>query len=305
MNNNFPIPILLIAFNRPDTTRQVFETIRKIKPERFFFAVDGPRKNRAGEEKNCLEVQEIIKQIDWDCEVKTLFRKENLGCKMGVSSAINWFFENVDEGIILEDDCVPDQSFFSFCEKMLEKYRNNQEIMHINGTNSQFGEKFGLYSYYFSHCPQVWGWATWKRVWNKYDIEMTDLEQFIKTKKTLSLFKNKKVANFWNDLFKYAKKTNINTWDIQWSYSVMNFSGLAITPNVNLVENIGFGTNSTHTSEINTKLRQKADSLLKIEDPQEIKVEIEADYKLFKKIYFRSVFTKIKSKILSQFKKNG
>jgi len=298
-------PILLIIFNRPETTKKVFEIIRQARPEKLFIAADGPRDNRPGEKDLCEETRKIATQIDWDCEIKTLFRKENLGCKAGVSSAINWFFENVDEGIILEDDCVPDQSFFSFCEKMLGKYRDNPEIMHINGTNSQFGEKFGPYSYYFSHCPQVWGWATWKRAWSKYDIGMTDLEQFIETKKTLNLFKNKKVANFWNSLFKYAKRTNINTWDIQWSYSVMNSSGLAITPNVNLVENIGFGTDSTHTSEVNTKLKQKTDSLLKIEEPQEIEAEIEADYKLFKKIYFRSVFTKIKTKILNQLKKNG
>lgn len=295
MNDNLKTPILFIIFNRPNTTAQVFETIRKVKPQKIFIAADGPRDNKPEDIKLCKETREIMKKIDWDCEVKTLFREKNLGCKVAVSSAINWFFDNIEEGIILEDDCLPNQSFFNFCENMLEKYRDEEKIMHINGTNSQFGEKFGLYSYYFSHCPQVWGWATWKRAWNKYDIEMTNLDDFIKTKKTYKLFNNKKVANFWNSLFKCTK--NINTWDIQWSYSVMYNSGLVITPNINLVKNIGFGTNSTHTNEVDNKIKQNGFELLTIKEPPELNYDAKVDYKLFKKIYFRSIFDRIKSKI--------
>ncbi len=302
MSNNFPIPVLFIIFNRPETTRNVFDVIKKIKPEKLFIAADGPRDKRLGEKELCGEVRKITENIDWPCEVFRKYEEKNLGCKLGVSSAINWFFKNVEKGIILEDDCLPDPTFFVFCEEMLTKYNNNKEIMHINGTNSQFGEKFGIYSYYFSHCPQVWGWATWKRAWDKYDIEMKELDIFIHTKKTLKAFKNKQVANYWNSLFKYIKEREVNTWDAQWSFSVMNNSGLVITPNVNLVKNIGFSTNSTHTENADKLVKQDSKQILKIENPPEIIIDNGADIKIYQKIYYRSFFERIMSfvkKILS------
>ncbi len=288
-------PILFIVFNRPKTTQIVFEAIRKIKPRKMFIAADGPRSGNMSDSTLCESVRKISLDIDWPCEVKTLFRQSNLGCKMAVSSAIDWFFENVEEGIILEDDCLPDQTFFSFCEAMLEKYRNHTEVMHINGTNSQFGEKFGSYSYYFSHCPQVWGWATWKRAWVTYDITMKDLPNFIFSKKAYGLFKNKKVANFWNSLFTYMQEKKVDTWDTQWTFAIMNASGLAVTPNTNLVQNIGFENGATHTHTSHAKLQQKSGRLEKITHPPTINPDIHADIKLFKKIYYRNIFDIIKS----------
>src|SRR3989344_9553516 len=215
----FYTPILFIIFNRPDTTDIVFAEIKKVRPEKLFIAADGPRKNTPEDYKKCAQTREIIKKIDWPCDVKTLFQKENLGCGYGVSTAINWFFDFVEEGIILEDDCAPDQSFFYFCQELFEYYRDNKKIMHISGDNFQYGKKRGFSSYYFSEYAHGWGWATWRRAWKFFDFNCVSPEQ---------------------------KKSN---WDKQWYLSVRKQKGLAVLPNVNLVSNIGIGDNSTHTKE--------------------------------------------------------
>ena len=159
MEKEFSIPILFLVFNRPETTALVFQEIRKVRPQQLFVAADGPRPDRTGEAEKCAEVKKIVAAVDWPCEVKTLFRDNNLGCRVAVSSAINWFFENVEEGIILEDDCLPHPDFFRFCNELLDYYRNDERIMHIGGNNFQFVNKYGKSSYYFSHYAHIWGWA--------------------------------------------------------------------------------------------------------------------------------------------------
>src|SRR3989344_2981071 len=216
----FNTPVLFIIFNRPEVTNIVFQEIRKIKPKNLFIAADGPRKNAPEDYKKCEQTREIIKKIDWPCDVKTFFQKENLGCGYGVSTAINWFFDDIEEGIILEDDCVPDQSFFYFCQELLEYYRNNKRIMHISGDNFQYGKKRGWSSYYFSEYTHPWGWATWRRAWKFFDFDCVSLEQ---------------------------KKSS---WDKQWYLSARKQNGLAILPNVNLISNIGAGDDATHTKEL-------------------------------------------------------
>ena len=285
-------PILLLIFNRPKETLAVFKAIKSARPAKLYVAADGPRNQRDLE--LCGETRKVIEKIDWPCEVKTLFRNENLGCKIAVSSAIDWFFENVESGIILEDDCLPDPTFFTFCETMLNKYKHNDQIMHINGTNSQFGVTRGTASYYYSHCPQVWGWATWKRAWSRYDIQMTNLDNFINNNSAYTLLKNKRTANFWNKLYLHAKNKNINTWDIQWSFSVMSNNGMAITPNINLVQNIGFGSNSTHTNVTAEKIKQKSQPMHQINLNNDLVVaNIEADNSLYTNIYKRNIIDRM------------
>ena len=155
--------VLFIIFNRPETTQRVFDAIRLAKPTRLYIAADGPRENKTGEKELCEQARKIAQNVDWDCEVKTLFQKENLGCGKAVSHAISWFFENEDMGIILEDDCLPHQSFFKYCEELLEKYKNNDRIGIISGNNFQKKRKIGSFSYYFSDIVNIWGWATWAR----------------------------------------------------------------------------------------------------------------------------------------------
>ena len=162
--NMFNTPILFLIFNRPEVTFAVFEQIQKIQPKYLFIAADGPRNYK--ENELCKATRDVVQKIDWDCELKTLFRNENLGCAKNVSSAIKWFFDHVEKGIILEDDCYPDLSFFSFCEELLNYYDNNDRIMAISGFNAQLGIKRTKHSYFFAEIPLVWGWATWRKASN-------------------------------------------------------------------------------------------------------------------------------------------
>jgi len=247
MREQFDTPILFLIFNRPDTTQQVFNQIRKVKPKYLYVAADGPRLNNNQDIESCAQTRNIINQIDWDCEVKTLFRAENLGCRIAVSSAISWFFNNVEQGIILEDDCLPDLSFFSYCEELLDYYANDERIYQINGTNFQYGENKIENSYYFSRYPIIWGWATWKRAWEKYDLEMNDFKEFHKMDTIKSILGTTAEQNHFNKVFKKMLDFNVNTWDRQWWFSIMKNNGVVIVPNTNLVINIGYDNNSTHS----------------------------------------------------------
>src|SRR6478736_1770065 len=170
----FETPILFIVFNRPDTTRVVFEAIRKVKPKKLYIAADGIRSKVKSDEENCAKVRAIVNDVDWECDVKTLFHEENLNCGKAPSTAISWLFENEEEGIILEDDCLPSTSFFLFCEELLERYRYDSRVMHIGGNNFLNGwQKDNDYSYYFSRSGHIWGWATWRRAWNKFDFDIS------------------------------------------------------------------------------------------------------------------------------------
>lgn len=240
-------PILFIIFNRPDTTEKVFEAIRNAKPKRLFVAADGPRENKNGEKERCEETRKIIRLIDWPCEIKTLFRDKNLGCGKAVSGAIDWFFENVEEGIILEDDCLPDITFFQYCAELLEKYRLNEKIFMIAGGNflpKSLRPSKG--NYYFSKVPHIWGWATWKRAWKKYDFKMQDLPSFKKDGVIKKIWSDKNTQEYFLERFTEVYNNQIDTWDYQWNYCIWKNDGLSIAPNFNLVSNIGFGS-GTHT----------------------------------------------------------
>lgn len=241
------IPVLFLIFNRPDTTQQVFNEIRKTRPNKLFIAADGPRKNNSNDALLCQQTRDIVNLIDWDCEVHTLFREENLGCKFAVSSAIDWFFSHVEEGIILEDDCLPDQSFFPFCQELLERYRDDERIMMISGDNFQFGRKRDDYSYYFSRYAHIWGWATWRRGWKHYDRDMKLWPEVKRGNWLFDILLDRKIVNYWEKIFDQSFNGEINTWDYQWVFSCWIQNGLSIIPDVNLVTNIGFGDRSTHT----------------------------------------------------------
>ena len=170
-------PILFLIFNRLDTTEKVFEKIREQQPKYLYIAADGPRSDVPEDQEKCRKTRAIIDRIDWDCELKTLFREENLGCRNNAVQAITWFFDNVEEGIILEDDCLPDPTFFRYCEDLLSYYRYDMRVMHIAGSNLQQGFKSDNASYYFSHIPWVWGWASWKRAWKYYDVNISSYKK--------------------------------------------------------------------------------------------------------------------------------
>lgn len=237
-------PVLFVVFNRLNNTKKVFEEIKKAKPSQLFIAADGPRNAEEKNKTNAVRSY-ILKNIDWECEIKTLFRDKNLGCKYAVSGAVDWFFKNVKQGIILEDDCLPSQSFFRFCQEMLEKYKDDERIMQISGTNVEEVSNIKE-SYYFAKVFNLWGWATWRRAWKYYDVEMKIWPRFRDEGWMRQSSRNylDSLQNIFgmNRLYKGA----LDTWDYQWSLCCIINNGLVIIPNKNQITNIGFSGESTH-----------------------------------------------------------
>jgi hypothetical protein len=246
-------PILFLIFNRPETSYTVFDAIRKAKPKRLYVAADGPRNGNENDQLKCIQTRAVI-NVDWDCEVKLLFRTENLGCKNAVSQAITWFFEQEEQGIILEDDCLPHPSFFPYCEALLNYYKNEERVMLISGDNFQKGKTRGEASYYFSQYSHIWGWASWRRAWKNYDVNMSSYPTFIEENRIASIFKNKGAQRYWLRKLEKTYQKGVNTWDYQWTYTIWNQGGVTILPNVNLISNIGYETGGTHTNVVDNDM---------------------------------------------------
>jgi len=240
-------PVLLIIFNRPDLTQRVFERIRQAGPRQLFVAADGPRSGVPADEERCARARQIVEQVDWECEVHTLFRETNLGCKRAVSSAIDWFFENVEAGIILEDDCVSHPTFFPFCAELLERYHDDERIMAISGDNFQRGRQRTPYGYYFSRYNHCWGWATWTRAWQYYDRDMKLWPEIRDVGWLEDVLSGSLSVRYWARIFQSVYEGHIDTWAYQWTFACWVQSGLSILPNANLVSNIGFHGDATHT----------------------------------------------------------
>ena len=241
-------PVLFLVFNRPDTTRKVFEAIRQAKPSRLYVAADGPRSNRTGEAEKCEEVRRIAAGVSWDCEVKTLFRQENLGCKHAVSGALDWFFREEPEGIVLEDDCLPSSSFFRFCDEMLERFRHDTRVFLVSGYNKQGSWKEDKHDYFFSNYGGIWGWASWAGVWQHYDLEMSMLDSAIERRVLRHLLGNHHGKA--REELLLNVRDHVDTWDYQFSFARNINNGLACVPSINLIENIGFGADATHTKSV-------------------------------------------------------
>jgi hypothetical protein len=252
---NLTTPVALIIFNRPDLTEQVFQSIRQAQPRQLLVIADGPRiDERPGEAEKCAAARAVIDQVDWDCEVLTNYSDVNLGCKYRVSSGIDWVFSKVEEAIILEDDCLPTLSFFFFCQTLLEYYRDDERVMHIAGTNHQDGQFRCEYSYIFSKMAHIWGWATWRRAWKHYDIEMKTWPEFKKSKMLKFISENKYEIKYWTDIFDVMNSpVPIDTWDYMWVYACFSQSGLGILPSSNLISNIGFREDATHTKDLSSQ----------------------------------------------------
>ncbi|GAB3993178.1 hemolytic protein HlpA [Spirosoma daeguense] len=251
----FSVPILFIIFNRLKETQAVFNAIRLLQPEHLFIAADGPRYHIVGEQVKCTIVREwVVDNVDWPCSIHTLFRDQNIGCGKGPSEAISWFFEHVEEGIILEDDCLPNSSFFAFCEELLTKYRNDERISAISGNNFQPVQPMHLsYDYYFSIFPSSWGWATWRRAWKGFDFTISSWPTINKKDVLVNLFVDKKYALWWKRQFDWMYKNQPqDMWDFQFHYHSIQKKQLAIIPKANLVSNIGHNSNGTHFQDPNS-----------------------------------------------------
>ena len=281
-NNELKTAVLFLVFNRPDTTRQVFEAIRQAKPPRLYVAADGPREGKLGEAERVEQVRTIATAVDWPCEVKTLFREKNLGCKKGVNSAITWFFEQEEQGIILEDDCLPHLDFFSFCENLLDRYFSDERIFVITGNNFQNGKWRGDASYYFSKYPHIWGWATWRRAWKHCQIDMNFWPEW-KASDAWTKYQSDIIERrYWQKIFDRCYSGQIETWDYQWTASTWHKNGLTATPNVNLISNIGHREDATHTHDKNSPLATiKTSSLDELQHPKAIFQDTNADHYTF------------------------
>lgn len=246
-------PVCFIIFNRPDVTERVFQVIRQAKPPKLLVVADGARTNKAGEQEKCLAARAIIHQVDWKCEVLTNYSDVNLGCRKRIYTGLDWVFSQVEEAIILEDDCLPDPSFFRFCEELLEEYRHNTKIMLVSGQNLQFGQKRRNYSYYFSRYNHCWGWATWKRAWQYYDDTM-ELWPLVKNENWLfDILQDEQAFRYWSATFQ-SMYEGFDTWDYPWLFACYINQGLSVLPNINLVSNIGFGKEGTHATDTNSIL---------------------------------------------------
>jgi hypothetical protein len=319
----FEIPILYLVFNRSIETAQSFEIIRNIKPKYLFIAADGPRKNNSADAIECEKVRLLVlNNIDWDCEVKTLFRESNLGCGTAVQGALNWFFESVEMGIILEDDIIASPSFFEYAKNLLYKFKDDTQVFSINGCNLAYeNDKF---DYGVTRYFNMWGWATWKRsndlvaqIWPKYDsqIDFKKNSKFIKTLQLPTIYSNGEWIDRWNVLFDITKNRKIDTWDYQWAYTCLKQELYCIRPNHDWIMNMGFNERSTHTPQaphsVFKKNTIKNDFLvgnnlrghMKLDSVYEL-VHV-AQYWQGVIVNFASFKKKVKKYLINKFTKNG
>ncbi len=258
MEPSFSTPILLLIFNRPNAVHALVDNLRILQPTVLYIGADGPRANKTGEKEKCAQSRSIIDQIDWPCRIEKLYQEENLGCRNAVHQAITWFFEQEEQGIILEDDCIADESFFHYCAELLTRYKHLPQIMHIAGDNPiNKGTLDQKESYTFVQMPLVWGWATWREAWQKMNLSLAGLEQF-----NFEDLPYSKLAQKYLKAKFYATQNGENdSWAYAWYFSILQANGLCAIPKINLVRNIGFGADSTHT-QTHSKVRELQSQVL-------------------------------------------
>ena len=306
--NSLETPVLLIVFNRPDKARQSFAEIRKAQPKKLYLAGDGPRHEE--ERARCEECRALAQQVDWDCEVHTLFRDENVGCGRGPYESINWLFEHEETGIILEDDCLPHPSFFTFCDEVLARYRHDTRVMHVAGTY-YLGDwqNDPDYSYRFSQHGATWGWATWRRAWQHYDYELKQFPELRQKGYFDNFFTLEKEKRYRLNLFQqtYDDPASVDWWDYQWDFARYSQNGLSIVPNVNLISNIGFGEDATHTfnsdrKEANLEMKGLA---LPLRHPPFVMRDYESDRRKMVSYFSLPLSFRIKRKLKKMFPANA
>ena len=292
--------VLLLIFKREDTTRQVFERIREAQPPKLYIAADGPRIDRDGETEKCQETRKIVDNVDWPCEVFHLYRDENLGCGRGVSSAITWFFENEEQGIIIEDDIVPHLDFFKYCDEMLDRYKDDKRIQGICGHNVFYNGYNSNMPYYMSNFSGIWGWASWKRVWSTYEYDVNKISRDLLRTKLLNRVPQK-TCNYYLDIYDYMKKKSLDTWDYQFYFNQIINDRYTVIPYTNMTRNIGFNsTDAAHTSSANAfEIAHIEKSPYPFEHPAEIKEDNIADLiriknsGFYRKPFFKRLLIKI------------
>lgn len=287
METRDPIPaVLILIFNRPDKVRSLIDALSLARPPRLYIAADGPRTARPSDAGQCAEARRIAQEVSWPCQIHTHFSETNLGVDPAVEAGINWFFEHETEGIILEDDCIPSIDFFRFAGAMLEQYREDDRVMMVSGNNFQDGIQRGTGSYYVSRYANTWGWATWQRAWRLYDPSLSSLPAFVESNAVRLIRASFDEQRHWLRYFRKLRAGMYSAWDAKWMFAIWNADGLCITPNVNLVRNIGFGPDATHTTqsgENGTEDLGRMDEVIR--HPSTMEPDADADRKLYMRNY--------------------
>ncbi|MCL1467692.1 glycosyltransferase family 2 protein [Argonema galeatum] len=292
-------PVAFLVFNRPDTTEKVFERIREAKPPKLLVVADGPRADKEGEAEKCALVRAVIDRVDWDCEVFKNYSNTNMGCKRRISSGLDWVFNTVEEAIILEDDCLPHPTFFRFCEELLEYYRHDTRVTHIGGNNFGISGSNNNESYYFSRLTHIWGWASWRRAWQYYDVNISFWQELKKGNGVVQMLSCQKEYEVRSKIWDKVYAGEIDTWDYQWVLSSLCQGGYAILPNKNLISNIGFGQASTHTSDANNPFANMKTYELEfpLVHPKFFLIDREADQMYFKIKYEKGLVERAINKV--------
>jgi hypothetical protein len=254
----------MIAFNRPEKTQRVFEAIRAAAPSRLYLAADGPRSDVPSDADRCARTRKVLEDVDWPCEVQRLYQPSNLGCKRGVGAAIDWFLTHEESGIILEDDCLPVPDFFPFCAELLDRYRDSPEVMMIGGANPLGTWERSHTGYVFTHTAPIWGWATWRRAWAHYDPAMTKWGE-PETREVARSRMPRTEYFIMSQKFDSVYEGRIDTWDFGWALSILINQGVSVIPAKNLITNIGFDSEGTHTRR--PSRRESAVPTYSIEQP--------------------------------------
>ena len=286
--------VAFVIFNRPETTRQVFEQIRRARPGRLFAIADGPRAGVPSDVERCAETRRIVDEgVDWDCEVLKNYAESNLTCRYRPASGFDWVFQHVGHCIILEDDCVPHPSFFPYCQELLERFYDDERVMAISGDNFQEGPARTAYSYYFSDIVHIWGWATWKRAWDKYNVEIPVWPEIKNGGWMRDLFADPRVIEYWT-LGLDSVYRGFNGWDLQFLLACWIHRGLCVLPSVNLISNIGFGENATHTARSNASAnRPTAELEFPLVHPPYMIRDARADRYTFEHYYKESLLSRM------------
>lgn len=290
-------PVLFIAFNRENPARMVMEAIRAAKPPRLYFACDGPRNEE--ERERCESVRALVSMVDWECEVHTRFNDANLGVMMGESTAMDWFFEHEEDGIILEDDTLPSQSFFWYCQELLERYRNDDRVWCIMGNNlmTEWKTKDNASYYYSAHgYGAYWGWAGWRRVWNKYDVRMADWPACRDNDLLNGHFLSKAEMAEAYKLFEGQYTGVIRSWDYQMDLARILNRGVTCIPNVNMIRNIGFGAEGTHTVSENDRRNKEelGETAFPMVHPRYMLVDVQRDMAYFERYIQPTLYQRFK-----------
>ena len=283
---SFSTPVLLIAFNRPESTARVLSSLAEIKPQKLYVACDSPRLERPEEAQRCEAVRALVSQMDWPCDVQTLFQPSNLGCRAGVTTALDWFFEQEEEGIVLEDDIVADPTFFPFCQELLERYRHDERVGVIAANNHQRRPPSDGSSYRFSIYSHCWGWASWRRAWRCNDPELRGWPAF-RDGQWLEKLGGKALARRWGPWLDQLSAGQIDTWDMIWQFSCWQQGFLTVIPAVELVENIGFGVDATHTLDERSPLGKPGSLRFPLRHPTVMQADRLRDQDTFRRLFQR------------------